>query len=82
MPVVVNAKDFDEPSNFQIKTATETEIVVDILFVISREKPTIVSSPPISSVVEPVVAEAKSNHVCRQKPLVPGATKPERGSTP
>jgi len=82
VPLVVNAKDFNEPSNFSIKTTTEAEMIESILLIISREKSTIVSSPPISCAINAVVAEAASNHAYRHIPLVPSAAKPERGITP
>ncbi len=77
-----DATNFDEPSNFSIKTTAEAEMIESILLIISREKSTIVSPPPISCAVKPVVTKAASNHAYRHIPLVPSTAKPERGSTP
>ena len=82
MPLVVNVKDFDEPSNFSVKTAAEAEMIESILLIISRKKSTIVPSLAISCTVNPVVTEAASNHAYGHIPLVPSATKPERSITP
>jgi hypothetical protein len=60
--MVVEAKDINKPPDFTVETMANAEVVLVILLVLSREKPTISSPSAITRAVVPVVAVSMSKH--------------------